>query len=129
MGFVKYPIYLPQVNPGLHSPLHRHHRPLSSPPTPRDPPPALHASGRELHAPESGSHTPERVPHTPGSSILLQPPPLDCPTFQPFLHPLHCHGWLFGFLLHFRLYFCSSVFMYFSIVFCCFYFPVVLFGF
>ena len=123
MGFDKSPIYLPQADLSLHAPLHRHHRPLSSPPTPRDPSPVL-------HAPERGPHAPACVSHASGNSFPLQPPPLECPPVWPFLHLHHRHGWLFGFLLCFRLlflFFC--VFMFLSVVFCCFYFPVALFGF
>jgi hypothetical protein len=127
MSFEKTLIYLPQVDPGLHALLHHHHRPLSSPTTPRDPPPALHAPGRELHAPERGSHALARVPHALGSSLLLQPLPLDCPTLRPFLHLHHSDDRLFGLLLFFHLYLCFCVFMYLTIVFCWFYFSV-LFG-
>jgi hypothetical protein len=127
MGFVKSPIYLPQVDLGLHAPLCCHHRPLSSPSSPRASPLALHAPEREVHTPKHGSHAQARVPHAPGSSLLLHPPSLDCPPLRPFLYLHRGHDWFFVLLLYFRVYlFC--VFMYFSVVFCCFYFTVVLFG-
>ena len=66
--------------------------------------------GRELHAPKHGSHSPARVPHAPGSSLLLQPLLLDCPTIRLFLHLRHSDNRLFGFLLFFRLYFRFCVF-------------------
>jgi hypothetical protein len=101
----------------------------TTPPSPpaSHPPPALHAPGRDLHAPERGTHALARVPHAPGSSLLLQPLPLDCPTLRPFLHLHHSDDRLFGLLLFFRLYLCFCVFMYLSVVFCWFYFSV-LFG-
>jgi hypothetical protein len=43
-------------------------------------------------------------------------------------HLHHCHDQLFGLLLDLCLYLCLCVFMYFCVVFCWFYFSVVLYG-